>query len=215
MADAVKRADRRPYRSPVRQEQAEATRQRVLDAALASFRESGYAASSVRAIASRAQVAVQTVYQTWGSKAALVEGLLWRVKEEIDLPGQFAAMASGAREPRELLAGSARITRQYSQVGWDVLELVRSVAPDEPEVQAVWDDGEASRYRGQTDVVTWVAGAGALREGLNVKSAADTLWTLSSHDVCRSYVASRQNLPEEFERWLYAVTVQLLLNESS
>jgi len=216
MASPVKRREppRRPYRSTLRQEQAAATRERVLDAALASFREQGYAASSVRQIAERAGVAVQTLYQTWGSKPALVDGLLGRVKEQIDIAGRFAAMSAGTREPTDLLAGSARITRLYSEVGWDVLELVRVVAPEQAEVAAAWEEGEASRYRGQTRVVRWVAQADALRSGLRIARAADTLWSLSAHDVYRLFVAHRANSPAAFERWLYETTVELLLDPS-
>jgi AcrR family transcriptional regulator len=214
VADAVKarRSSRcRPYESSLRREQAEATRQRVLDAALLCFRDSGYAATSVRAIADQAGVAVQTLYQSWGSKPALVEGLLRRVKERIDLPGQFAAMANGAHDPRRLLAGSAHITRRYSEVGWDVLELVRVVAPEVAQVATAWREAEDSRYRGQRQLVQWIADAGALQDGLDVRQAAHTLWTLSTHDVYRLYVGIRRNRPAAFERWLLAITTDLLI----
>ena len=201
----------RPYRSPLREAQAEATRNRILDAALATFRQHGYAATSVRTIADEAGVSLQTLYQSIGSKTAVVEALLWRVKETIDLPSEFAAMAEGERDPHDLLRRSASISRRYSQLGWDVLELVRSVAADNPEIATIWDAGESRRYRGQTDVVTWIHRAGRLCRGLRRKEAADTLWTLSSHDTYRHYVADRGNTPSAFETWLYRTTVTLLL----
>ena len=45
--------DKRPYHSPLRQEQALATRQRILDAALELFGAQGYGATSIAAVAPR------------------------------------------------------------------------------------------------------------------------------------------------------------------
>lgn len=203
--------NRRSYRSPLRQEQAAATRTRILDASLGLFRERGYSATPVRVIADTAGVSVQTLYQSWGSKPAIVEGLLRRVKDEIDLPGLFAAMAAGPHDPLKLLARSAYISRRYSEAGWDVLELVRHVAYEQPEVAAIWEEGEASRYRGQHDVVDWIAACGALQAGLAVDDAAGTLWALSSHDVYRALVRDRGRTPAQYEAWLVRTTSDLLL----
>jgi TetR/AcrR family transcriptional regulator, regulator of cefoperazone and chloramphenicol sensitivity len=202
---------RRRYHSPLRREQAAATRTRILDAALALFGQRGYTASSVRAIADAAGVSLQTLYQSWGSKPAIVEALLWRVKEQINLPALFAEMASGPRDPRQLLRQSALISRRYSEAGWDVLELVRQVSPEFPEIAAIWADGEAQRYRGQRDVIDWIAQAGALRPGLDPERAADTLWTVSSHDLYRLLTRQRGYDPGQYQAWLFETTAALLL----
>ena len=62
---------RRSYRSAVRTEQAAATRRRLLTAAADCFAENGYAGTSLREIADRAGVSVETV-QLNGPKAALI-----------------------------------------------------------------------------------------------------------------------------------------------
>ena len=49
---------KRVYRSPLREEQARQTRAAVLDAAGACFLERGYAATTMRDVATRAQVSV-------------------------------------------------------------------------------------------------------------------------------------------------------------
>src|SRR5918997_1673386 len=56
-----------------RQEQAAATRQRILDAAYDAFCELGYRATTMALIAERAGVAVQTVYFTFRTKDALLQ----------------------------------------------------------------------------------------------------------------------------------------------
>src|SRR5690348_10876634 len=66
----------RSYNSPLRREQAARTRQRILDAAGDLFVQQGYGTTSVRQIADAAQVAPDTVYATFGSKARLLTALL-------------------------------------------------------------------------------------------------------------------------------------------
>jgi AcrR family transcriptional regulator len=60
----------RPYRSPLREQQAEATRTRVCQAAAPLFADRGYTRTSVRQLAAAAGVAVETVYAV-GGKAAV------------------------------------------------------------------------------------------------------------------------------------------------
>src|SRR5688572_9618675 len=59
--------------SPLRQEQAEMTRRRVLDAAYDLLLRDGYAGTTITAVAERAGVAVPTVYKAFGSKAELIK----------------------------------------------------------------------------------------------------------------------------------------------
>ena len=61
-----------PYRPTERTEaRRAATRERILDAALAQVAEGGYASASVQAVAARAGVAVGTVYRHFPSKSDL------------------------------------------------------------------------------------------------------------------------------------------------
>lgn len=55
---------RRAYHSPTRQAQSSATRRRVVSAAQECFEERGYVATTMRAIAQRARVSVETVHLT-------------------------------------------------------------------------------------------------------------------------------------------------------
>src|SRR3954470_10554043 len=62
---------KRVYRSALRAEQAHRTRAAVLDAATRCFLEKGYAATTMKDVAARAGVSVQTVFGQ-GTKAALL-----------------------------------------------------------------------------------------------------------------------------------------------
>ena len=65
----------RRYSSAVRAEQRRATRQRVLDAARALLLSRGYGGATIEAIARRAGVSVQTIYNTVGGKAAVLKAV--------------------------------------------------------------------------------------------------------------------------------------------
>lgn len=63
---------RRTYTSTRRAAQAAQTRRDVIAAAIELFDESGWAATTLPAIAARAEVAVDTIYSSFGSKKALL-----------------------------------------------------------------------------------------------------------------------------------------------
>jgi AcrR family transcriptional regulator len=80
------KTSRRTYNSPLRADQAQQTRRRVLESARRLFVENGYAATTVAAVASAAGVSPETVYQSVGGKRGLLEGVM-----EITGPHESAA----------------------------------------------------------------------------------------------------------------------------
>src|SRR6478736_6174244 len=97
---------RRRYSSGLRQQQARQTREQVLAAAAALFEESGWAGTTVAAIATRAGVAVETVYSGFGSKKqvlrAVVDFAVVGDAEPVPLVERpvFATLAEGELDTR-------------------------------------------------------------------------------------------------------------------
>jgi AcrR family transcriptional regulator len=71
----VKRPRRR-YHSPLRADQAERTRRRILDAGFQLFVERGYASTTIAAVAGEARVSPETIYLSLGGKRGLLEGVI-------------------------------------------------------------------------------------------------------------------------------------------
>lgn len=120
MSGDVKR--KRPYRSERRREQARQTRARILDAAGVLFVKGGFAGTSVAAIAGRAGVSAETVYQAFGSKSALLDALVRRAArlgDEAPIPEQAGPRAVVAeRDQRtQLQMFAADIVRRLERVG--------------------------------------------------------------------------------------------------
>src|SRR5919202_6450587 len=74
MEAAVK--PRRRYHSPQRQQQAQATRRQIVEAAGRLFSQHGYFGTTIGAIAHAAGVAEPTVYAAFGSKRAILSALI-------------------------------------------------------------------------------------------------------------------------------------------
>jgi len=207
----------RRYHSAVRAEQSRATRQRVLDAARALFLRRGYAGTTVESIAARAQVSVQTVYNTVGGKAAVLKAVYDVMLAGdadpvpmIDRPTGRAMRA--ADDPRECLALYARMSREiYERIGPLVPILLTEGAAGDREVRGFIDTIENERAIGTAGVARHVADRFGLREGLGVEEAADVLWTLTSPDVTHRLVRRRGWPLDRFERWLGEVMADALL----
>ncbi len=207
----------RRYRSEVRAEQSRATRQRVLDAARALFVRRGYAGTTVEAIAARAQVSVQTVYNTVGGKAAVLKAV-YDVTiagdadpiPMIDRPTGRALRATD--DARECLALYARMSREiYERIGPLVPILLTEGAAGDREVRTFIDTIENERGLGTTNIARYVAERFGLRPGLSVEDAADVLWTLTSPDVLYRLVRRRRWSLDRFERWLGETMADALL----
>ncbi|WP_207455726.1 TetR/AcrR family transcriptional regulator [Herbiconiux sp. SYSU D00978] len=78
----------RQYNSPLRKAEAAATRARILDAAAELFADQGYALTTMKEIADRARVSLQTVHLA-GPKASILLAAYQRVIESAALPEQL------------------------------------------------------------------------------------------------------------------------------
>jgi AcrR family transcriptional regulator len=205
MAERVKPTRR--YNSPRRREQAAATRTDVLHAAQRLFEQHGYAATSMAAIASQAGVSLKTVYLAFGTKSSLLRAL-WHLL----LRGDEEAVPVGARpwfqavleEPdpaRQLRLNVRNAKLVRARIG-PLLEVIRSAAADDPEIDALWSRIQSDFYDNQHSVVEALHRKRALKPGLTVTRATDILWTLNHPNVHRLLVTDRGWTPDQHEKWL-------------
>src|SRR6476619_3599739 len=109
--------------STLRARQAQLTRDEILGAARRLFAENGYSRTSVRDIAEAAGVSSQTVYDSIGSKQAIVA----RLNDLIDVEADIAAIAStGARsgDPEQVLAVQAKVLRSILEHCGDIIRAL-------------------------------------------------------------------------------------------
>ncbi|MCA1695440.1 MAG: TetR/AcrR family transcriptional regulator [Actinobacteria bacterium] len=202
----------RRYHSPVRQEQAGRTRRRILDAAGELFVRQGYG-TSIRAIAEAAQVAPDTVYATFGSKARLLTALLdLRLApggETSLLDRPEAQRMREASDPVRLLRLFARDYATFSARARPVSEVLRTAKAVEPEMTAVREEIEAYRFEYMRAIVVWLAELTELL--VPVDRASQIVWALASPDVGRMLCDVQGWTADEYADWLTETLVGSLL----
>ncbi|WP_421121414.1 TetR family transcriptional regulator [Aquihabitans daechungensis] len=203
MSDPVKR----PYDSTRRQEQARRTRARIIEAATDRFVELGYGAASIAAVAEAAEVSPQTIYATFGTKAALLSAAV-----DVALAGDDEPVAVFDREgsqatlaaptAAEAAAAFARATTAVLARAGRILAAADAAAQSDPELATMWVMGHTARHADMARTAAAFEAAGFLRPGLDAEAAADLLWAIASPDAFRSFTLIRGWSAERYERWL-------------
>ena len=133
---------RRQYNSTRRSMQASQTRTDVLQSAIRLFSTSGWAATTVAAIASDAGVAVETVYSGFGSK----KGLL-RAAMDVAVVGDTDPIPFAEREAFHRLSRGSRAERMLAGVDVQTDIHERSAGVWRAIVEAAAGDGEVDGWR--------------------------------------------------------------------
>jgi AcrR family transcriptional regulator len=209
---------RRRYDSRRRQAQAAQTRQDILAAAREAFVQQGYMGATMGNIARAADVVVETIYRTFGNKAALFKAVVraalagGAARAEVPAAQRPAIQAVIAeQDPRRQLAlYAATQPGIYSRTG-PLLRVLVGAAATDPELAQVWNELEAERLAGMMRFAQLLADRGALRPGLSVEEARDALWTLTSMAVHDLLVVQRGWSPERHRDWLAATLAGALL----
>ena len=201
----------------LRDQQALLTRRRVLEIALELFLADGYLGTTIDAVARRAGVSTQTVYNAVGGKPALL-----RAVYDISLAGDdepvpiaerpaFQAMLAET-DGRRCLARYATLSRElWERAGPLVARLLSQAAAGDADLRAFADTAERQRATGTAMVARHVAERFGLRPGLTVQEAGDVLWTLTAPEVLQRLVARRGWSLDRAEAWLADAMADTLL----
>jgi AcrR family transcriptional regulator len=203
------------YNSPLREEQARRTRERILVAAREAFRDKGYGATTLADIAKAAGVAEPTVRATFTTKPNLVEHLLRLAirgddsQAELQDREAFRGMLDAA-DPDTLLDRHADLAAAVHSRSWDVLEIARGAASSDPAIAEIYEQRPQARRKNQRAVANRLAELGALPNGTSVETATDLLWLYTAHEIYRMLVIERKWSPDRYRAWLRAATASIL-----
>jgi AcrR family transcriptional regulator len=214
MADPVKTTRR--YESPRRREQAAATRREILGAAQRLFERQGYAATTMAAIASEAGVALKTVFVAFETKCGVLRAL-WNLRlrgERDEVPvaqQQWYREVVEEPDPERQLRLLAHNSRAVKLRIAALLEVIRSAAPIDADIEALWSRIGTEFHANQRVIVESLHQKQALRPDLDVDGATDILWTLNHPNVWQLLVAERGWTAERHEQWWVEVACAQLL----
>jgi AcrR family transcriptional regulator len=194
--------DRRPYRSPLREQRTAETRRAVAEAARELFVSNGWSATGMRDVAAAAGVALETVYSHFSSKPGLLRAVADAavVGDDADIAlanrPEFVAMGEGRRSAR--IAAAAKLLTAVQARTAGVAELLRQAAPGDQEIAEML---RSTRERQRSDVST----ALELVVGrVPTPSERDGVWAVVSPEIYLLLVEESGWTPEQYEAWITA-----------
>jgi len=194
---------------PTRKRDRDATRARIVDAARGLFVEVGYARTTIADIARAADVAPQTVYWAFGSKAGLVREIrdAWFASAQTsDRIGQVVALD----DPVERLDAFAGFMRHQWESGAAALSIQRDAQRVDPDAAADVAAILETRARALFEVVRPLGLH--LVPGLTVEKAHDLVLALTLLEVYLELQA-RGWSADAYEAWLAATLRAQLLGQ--
>ena len=175
----------RTYDATRRQEAAERTRLAILAAAHELFAEGGYAATSVQAVAERAEVALDTVYAKVGRKPQLLlavhdmvlaEGPAPVPAEQRDYVRAVRAAPTAAAKLRTYAAAMGRLLPATVPI----MSALREAGATDPACAEQYRMISERRATNMRLLAADLRGTGELREDLTDELVADLIWSLNS-----------------------------------
>ncbi len=196
---------KRTYTSAKRRAQAQETRRAILDSAHGLFITSGYAATTIQAIAEGAGVAVPTVYAVFGTKRELLRQLIESSITGDDEPEPITERAEAqavAAEPdsRRRAELDAAMSRSITERVAPIVRVVGEAAASDPELAAVMEEVKAARRREMITSAKMLAGPDGLRTSR--EEAAATLYVLYSPQVADMLMRDYGWSAKRYEKWL-------------
>jgi TetR/AcrR family transcriptional regulator, regulator of cefoperazone and chloramphenicol sensitivity len=205
---------RRRYDSLRRTAQAQDTRAEIARAARRLFVSHGWAATTMRDVASEAGVSVPTVYAAYQNKTGLALALADAADLSADVPQLIAQLEATVADPARQLAAMAAFDRRLFERASDVIMLMREAARTEPQLAATYRSARRRADETRHQVFSsWPAGT--LRRGMDIQSAADVYAALCNIDVYTTLTTERGWSPNRIERWWTEALTRELLAEQT
>jgi AcrR family transcriptional regulator len=204
---------KRSYVSALRQEQAARTRRSIVEAASELFVSVGYARTSIKDIATRAGVAPDTVYATFGNKVRVLTAVLdTRLAPGVEASIMDTAEPQAVRDEHDQRRQIHLFARDMAEISArirPVFEVLRTASAVEPEVAQVFAEMERHRLAHMRQVARWLARRGRLKTSTD--RAGEIIWALASPDVARMLCDVQGWSKAQHATWLEEMLVCALL----
>jgi AcrR family transcriptional regulator len=168
---------KRSYDATRRRVAAERSRQEILVAARDLFREGGYAATTVRAVADRAGVSLDTVYAKVGRKAELLLAVHDMELAEASAPVPAEHEAGTAAEKIRLYAEAMGRLLPRSV---PLMVALREAGAEDPACAAQYEAVTERRAANMRLFAADLRATGELRADFDDDRVADLVWSLNS-----------------------------------
>ncbi|TMK62325.1 MAG: TetR/AcrR family transcriptional regulator [Actinobacteria bacterium] len=178
----------RAYRAQRRSTRSDATRERIMSAVRELLAEGSFHESTVEEVADRAGIARATLYQHFGSRLDLVDGIcdtfavnpaLLAIRETVELP-----------DPEEALADTVSNCVRFWSSEDAILSQLYGVSAIDPAAKDLVDRQRADRRGEMQRLVRHLHTTGRLRSGVSERKALALLLVLTSYETFRELRAA-------------------------
>lgn len=180
----------REYRSDKRQAAAEETRRRILDAARALLADAAPPRLSVDAVAKAADVSRQSVYNAFGSKSGLLEGLFDTLA---DRAGMGLADAFTAPDADQALTAFTQMFCRFWASDRTVLRRLRGMAVLDQDLERLLRRRDEMRRTALTELLLRFTDAPDTPDAATI----DVIWQLTSFETYDAIAARDQTRTPE------------------
>jgi AcrR family transcriptional regulator len=189
-----------------------ATRDRILDAVLAVITEGRVHDASMEAIAKRAGVTRVTLYRTFGSKQALLEGFVLHTlaQARLDLVDAAHAEPDVRTAVRQVLLTNCRMFASLGGAMPFALELARSDRDMRAFIDATY---HGRRHRAMETLAARILAEGASAPGWTKARIADGLLVLSSYEAFQTLAHHRGRSVDRAAADLYRLARAFLADD--
>jgi AcrR family transcriptional regulator len=204
MSSQVKPARRR-YHSPLRADQAEQTRRRILESAFRLFAERGYAGTTIAAVAEDAGVSPETIYLSLGGKRGLIEGaIVTAITGAENQPTQednWWSTVAGLPEVGERLEKMVEYSCRILARTRPIHAVIRGAADKEAFAAVLGRQLLHDRLTAQTERIRKYL-RDDLRPGLSVEQAGQRYCVLASPELYYLLTVELGWTPDQHRSWL-------------
>jgi AcrR family transcriptional regulator len=194
---------------------AQETQRAIVEAAARLFAEHGYHATSISRIASEAGVAVQTIYNSVGSKRDILSRVLDFAaageRAPVPVPQFMREQAEHEPDPRRIIAQLVEFWHGALPRTAPVFRLIREAAAADPEATALEQAHAKQRLRNYGHAARLLAQRGALRRGLGIDQAAAAIFAIGHPDTYRTLVLDGEWDDDRWAAWAQAALEAALL----
>ncbi len=196
----------------LRDRQSEQAKKLIIDAAMALFLEDGYVATTMDDIAERAGVARRTIYNQFGSKAAL---LLAAINDRVVGAGERSPVSDQEairemEDPHQMIEAFIRVHVGVAERSLPLLRITFEAAAVDGEVAKQYERNEEYRYQAQQVLIDSLNDKGFLRSDVSLSYLRRGFWLLAGPQLLITATQAGWNI-ETYTRWVKDTVTGLLI----
>lgn len=197
----------------LRDRQAEQAKQLIIDAAMELFLDRGYVATTMDDIAENAGVARRTIYNQFGSKAAV---LIAAINDRVVAAGERSQVndQDAIREmddPNQMIDAFVGVHVGVAKRSLPLLKITFEAAAVDGEVAKEYEKNEEYRYEAQQVLVDALNDKGFLRADVSVSYMRRGFWLLAGPQMLITATNSGWDI-ETYSHWVRDTVSGLLLD---